>query len=96
MKNFMLLLLLAGATALATPVHAQQATPPPTTEPGLKPAANPRAGTTQAAHTPPAATKLTWQQRRAIKKKKLTPYAEAMLNNELLREEPKTTGNGLL
>ncbi|SDY38569.1 hypothetical protein [Hymenobacter psychrophilus] len=96
MKTFMSLLLLAGATALATPAHAQQPTARPTAEPGVKSTTNHPVGTAQAARTPAADTKLTWQQRRAIKKKKLTPYAEAMLHNELLREEPKPTGNGLL
>ena len=98
MKLFASLLLLAGFAALATPAHAQQTTARPTAESAAKPATNRQASNMQgttARGTNDA--KLTWQQRRAIKRKKLTPYAEAMLHNELLREEPaKTTGAGLL
>ncbi|SES73762.1 hypothetical protein [Hymenobacter actinosclerus] len=97
MKLFVSLLLLAGTAALATPARAQQATRP-ATESGPKPAAGRSAGNAQTASLGTKAnSKPTWQQRRALRKKKLTPYAEAMLHNELLREEPaKKTGAGLL
>ena len=96
MKIFVSFLLLAAATALAAPAHAQQA-PARSVTAAPAPAQNqPLARSAQAAPKQ-AATKLTWQQRRANKRKKLTPFAEAMLHNELLREEPaKKTDAGLL
>ncbi|RFP63544.1 hypothetical protein D0N36_18880 [Hymenobacter lapidiphilus] len=98
MKLFVSLLLLAGFAALTTPAHAQQATTArPVTDGGVKPTTNQQARIAQATPAREANdAKLTWQQRRAIKRKKLTPYAEAMLHNELLREEPtKKTGTSL-
>ncbi|WP_019946417.1 hypothetical protein [Hymenobacter aerophilus] len=96
MKIFVSFLLLAGATALAAPAHAQQAPARSVTNAAPAPARSQPARSAQAAPKQ-AATKLTWQQRRANKRKKLTPFAEAMLHNELLREEPaKKTDAGLL
>ncbi|MBT2556459.1 hypothetical protein J7E24_01535 [Hymenobacter sp. ISL-91] len=88
MKTVVSLFLLAGVIALATPAHAQQSAARPTANGSLKPANEQPASTARAATASVAERKLTWQQRRAIRRKKLTPYAEAMLHNELLREEP--------
>ncbi|NVO85531.1 hypothetical protein [Hymenobacter terrestris] len=88
MKILVSFFLLAGSIALVTPAHAQQPTTRPVANGSLKPANGQPANNGQIAATSVAEPKLTWQQRRAIKRKKLTPYAEAMLHNELLREEP--------
>ncbi|NVO30936.1 hypothetical protein [Hymenobacter lapidiphilus] len=96
MKTFVSLFLLAGVIALATPAQAQQSATRLAANGSFKPTNGLPASNAQTAAASVAEPKLTWQQRRAIKRKKLTPYAEAMLHNELLREEPaKKTGTSL-